>query len=125
MHAYEVGNYRRTIAFCQEFAPREFEGKRQLRYLVYCGLAYYEAGDAELAQPMLEEGHALLEAGNSGTLKPVVTNDLNRALREVQVNSSAKLSPIQASRQMLQAGTSMPAQNNTTENTGVAAAGNR
>lgn len=92
MSAYEAGNYQRTIAFCEDHDPDEYDGKKYVRYTVYCGLAYYHAGDVATAKLLLENGESALDE-DGGSLKPSVVNDLYRALRELHGEGGAKASP--------------------------------
>ena len=50
MRAYETGNFRRAEERCENIDEAELQGKVQVRYLVYCGLAYYKVGRQDAAR---------------------------------------------------------------------------
>ena len=80
MHAYEAGNFRTAEARCDQLEQSDFGNKAQVRYLVYCGLTYYKLGEADHARTLLASGNRLYATGDPGWLKPLVVDDMNKAL---------------------------------------------
>jgi hypothetical protein len=80
MHAYEVGNFHQAAESCESVDEAALDDRRQVRYYVYCGLAYYHLGDQGSAQRMLSTGRQRYAAGNATWLKPIIVDQMNKAL---------------------------------------------
>jgi len=80
MHAFEVGNFHQAAEQCEDVDAAQLDERRQVRYYVYCGLAYYHLGDQGSAQRMLSTGRQRYEAGNATWLKPIIVDQMNKAL---------------------------------------------
>lgn len=80
MTAYEAGNFHRAQDACEAIEDADLDGKRQVRYLVYCGLAYYKTGQHDTAREMLTSGQKLYTSGDPAWLKPIIVDEMNKAM---------------------------------------------
>lgn len=80
MRAYETGNFRSAEQRCEAIDEDAFEGKVQVRYLVYCGLAYYKVGRQDAAREFLLNGQKLYTTGDPWWLKPLIVDEMNKAI---------------------------------------------
>ncbi len=53
MRAYEIGNFNQAAESCEDVDAQSLDDRHQVRYYVYCGLAYYRLGDQTSAGRML------------------------------------------------------------------------
>jgi hypothetical protein len=80
MSAYEIGNYHQAAERCENVDEAALDGRKQVRYYVYCGLAHYRLGDQDNARNLLTVGKQKYEAGSSTWLKPIIVDEMNKAL---------------------------------------------
>jgi len=80
MKAYEVGNFHQAAERCEMIDETSLDERKQVRYYVYCGLTYYSLGDRENARAFLTTGKQMYEQGSSTWLKPIIVDQMNKAL---------------------------------------------
>lgn len=91
INAYEAGNFRTAEARCSDIEQGDFSDKAQVRYLVYCGLTHYQLGEADQARTLLASGNKLYATGDPGWLKPMVVDQMNKAL--IDLNGATPAQP--------------------------------
>jgi hypothetical protein len=100
MTAYESGNFHKAEARCDAIEQGELEGKKQVRYLVYCGLTYYRTGQMDTARSLLTSGQRLYSEGDPSWLKPLIVDEMNKAVIDLSGGAArAAKAPVSLSSQ--------------------------
>lgn len=89
--AYERGNYNQAADRCDRIEGDDWNDKRQVRYLVYCGLAFYQVGRHDSAKEMLESGRSMYSQGDRRWLKPGIVDQLYKTLDSLSGSSGRSL----------------------------------
>lgn len=86
IHQYEAGNYNAAAHECWEVGPDAvyLNEKAHVRYLAYCGLAYYRIGRRADARPLLLRADVEYVQGRSNWLKPGIVDELYKALDDLE-----------------------------------------
>lgn len=85
INQYEAGNYNAAAHECYEIGEdsQYLNDKAHVRYLAYCGLAYYRIGRRAEARPLLLGADVEYVRGRSNWLKPGIVDELYKALDDV------------------------------------------
>lgn len=87
VNQYEAGNYNAAAHECYEIGEdsQYFNDKAHVRYLAYCGLAFYRTGRRADAKPLLLRANVeYVQGGRSNWLKPGIVDELYKALDELE-----------------------------------------
>lgn len=100
--AYERGNFNQAADRCDQIEEDDWNDKRQVRYLVYCGLAFYQVGRHDSAKEMLESGRSMYKGGDRRWLKPGIVDELYKTLDSLTGQYGSPEAPSTALRQIEQ-----------------------
>lgn len=99
MTAYETGNFHKASQRCEAIDESDLDGKKQVRYLVYCGLAYYKTGDMDAARSLLVSGQKAYGQGDPSWLKPLIVDEMNKAMLDLSGGARPAQPPVSLSSQ--------------------------